>query len=673
MYLALEGDDSYQSQVAETAQPQVTQNAFPTAAQVFGTPPQKSVFSGQPVPPPTFQFGGKPPKLQFGAGSTEPEKEGVGLFRFGSGKKEKSKTEDGETEAKEEDLEKKEEAVKGEGKVPEVAKPPFSIGSKPSGRSRRAHRLGRRRSSRSRSPSPSSGEEQEEKEKESSPEQVPEASPAVVRQALSPAVAECQRAIFAAFLWQEGLVHDSMASAAYLKFHSELTKEMRQDLQREREKKSQAKPRKPVQQKTIEEKAEEEEGTKVEKEKKDKAESTEGKAEVAVLSPSEAEAPALSLYLPPTLNHLVTLWDEISGRALENSSLPFPPPKIPALAQEIQQRYEEERKEIEKRKKEKDKKSVPAAGGGSTTCELCDQGFPDPVTYHMKEAHPGCGKHASGWGYNSRGTFCSGWAGNCGDGGRGGSTWYLMCKDCHSKYLAIKDEAKKKGVKAIPLPKMKTKKPGKARSLPIVSAVQGMIQNAKFLLEISCGSEAQTEAKPQYRRQVSVPDVLPILTTQKQVSLEAPIPQKPSSYRPLFSRSISMAVGTETQPPKRTQSDSGEEESTTAQVPRQRTLDQLSPQESSPDTGSLMTKPSINLARLMYNRSKQGPDRKETRYSKVLRFVLRYHDLDGVRVSMKQSMRVAGVRAFALEVRHISLVWTSISSPRLVLDKKNIS
>ena len=39
------------------------------------------------------------------------------------------------------------------------------------------------------------------------------------RTALSPSVAECQRAVFAAFLWHEGLVHDAMACATYLKFN----------------------------------------------------------------------------------------------------------------------------------------------------------------------------------------------------------------------------------------------------------------------------------------------------------------------------------------------------------------------------------------------------------------------------------------------------------------------
>lgn len=31
------------------------------------------------------------------------------------------------------------------------------------------------------------------------------------KQAMSPSVAECARAVFAAFLWHEGIVHDAMA------------------------------------------------------------------------------------------------------------------------------------------------------------------------------------------------------------------------------------------------------------------------------------------------------------------------------------------------------------------------------------------------------------------------------------------------------------------------------
>jgi RCR-type E3 ubiquitin transferase len=44
------------------------------------------------------------------------------------------------------------------------------------------------------------------------------------KQALSPSVAETIRAIFAAFLWHEGLVHDAIACASFLKFHPSIPK-----------------------------------------------------------------------------------------------------------------------------------------------------------------------------------------------------------------------------------------------------------------------------------------------------------------------------------------------------------------------------------------------------------------------------------------------------------------
>lgn len=66
---------------------------------------------------------------------------------------------------------------------------------------------------------------------------------------------------------------------------------------------------------------------------------------------------------------------------------------------------------------------------------MCELYLPIPVTYHMRLVHPGCGKLANGRGYNSVGSYCEGWAGNCGDGGRGASSWYLMCEACHARYL----------------------------------------------------------------------------------------------------------------------------------------------------------------------------------------------------------------------------------------------
>ena len=38
-------------------------------------------------------------------------------------------------------------------------------------------------------------------------------------------MAESIRAVFAAFVWHEGIVHDTMAVASYLKFHPGLNKQ----------------------------------------------------------------------------------------------------------------------------------------------------------------------------------------------------------------------------------------------------------------------------------------------------------------------------------------------------------------------------------------------------------------------------------------------------------------
>ena len=693
IFLSLEGDESYQSQVINMAPQTPAQPVFPTAASVFGTPPQQKSIFGTPLVPPAppppalFQFG--VPKLQFGSTAEEPSKRP--LFKFGSLLKRMKKSE------------------KAKGGDSSMVKPSFSIGS-----ARgpvvlaRAHRRSKPawvvKHTKSASEDPpktdAAKEEEEEEEEERSAYSEPEESLAlqsistssVQRQALSPAVAECQRAIYAAFLWQEGLVHDALASAAYLKFHPELTKEMKMEPKiAEKEKEEEESEQKEGE----EEKVTEEGGRKGEKSGDKKEETKEGedagksaeegkehpvkkdekkrsakdvspeKQETIMKSPpsfmsSESDLKmAGHTLLPPTLNHLVTFWDEISAKVLNNSSVSFAPPKVPEVAQELQKRYEEEKKELEMRKKEKDKKPGAGGGGGSTACELCDQSYPDPVTYHMKEVHPGCGKHAKGWGYNSRGTFCSGWAGNCGDGGRGGSTWYLMCKECHTKYLAIKEEGKKKAVRTTPMPKMKTRKPGKPRVLPVISAVQGMIQNAKFLLEISCPFEKPattptTMLSPgpgSYMKQASLGRTESFETDTKKILTVTSDSDTNSEQRPAFLRSISLATHSSDKflsLRRNTSIESrGKEESP---LPRQRTAGSSLASSELSVTGPLVAKPSIYLARLMYNRSRHGAENKEIGYKKLLAFVLQYHDLNGLRVMMKQSMRVAGVRTFAMEV-----------------------
>ena len=124
-----------------------------------------------------------------------------------------------------------------------------------------------------------------------------------------------------------------------------------------------------------------------------------------------------------------------------------------------------------------------------TMCELCGGVFPNPVTYHMRQMHPGCGKHAFGKGYNSSGNFCGGWAGNCGEGGMGGSSWYLMCDRCREKYLKDKRHAQKEKEKAR---KLKKKGVGSYRHHTAISTPQEahliLKENAMFLLDLASAS-----------------------------------------------------------------------------------------------------------------------------------------------------------------------------------------
>ena len=78
-----------------------------------------------------------------------------------------------------------------------------------------------------------------------------------------------------------------------------------------------------------------------------------------------------------------------------------------------------------------------------TVCEMCKESHSNPVTYHMKTAHPGCGRDAGGYGYDNTGAYRTGWLGDCGDGGSGIRTWYLMCKECRDGYMARRGGSKK--------------------------------------------------------------------------------------------------------------------------------------------------------------------------------------------------------------------------------------
>ncbi|XP_073470388.1 E3 ubiquitin-protein ligase MYCBP2 isoform X11 [Aquarana catesbeiana] len=341
------------------------------------------------------------------------------------------------------------------------------------------------------------------------------------KEAMSPSVAECARAVFAAFLWHEGIVHDAMACSSFLKFNPDLSKEhapIRSSLNSQQpteEKEVKLKNRHSIEissalnmfhisphgpdiskmvsinknkvlsmltERTLHEKCED-----------SKHESS--PFEVSNHHPTKSRA-----LLPLTLQHLVAFWEDISLATIKAASqnMIFPSPGSCAVLKKKEGEKDNKKAKKEKKKKEK-AESRPrgnlfgemaqlAVGGPEkdTICELCGESHPYPVTYHMRQAHPGCGRYAGGQGYNSIGHFCGGWAGNCGDGGVGGSTWYLVCDRCREKYLREKQAAVREKVKQSRRKPVQLKTP---RSLPTMEAHQVIKANALFLLSLSSAAE----------------------------------------------------------------------------------------------------------------------------------------------------------------------------------------
>lgn len=289
-----------------------------------------------------------------------------------------------------------------------------------------------------------------------------------IKRAMPPSFAESIRAVFAALLWHEGVVHDAMACASFLKFHPGLPKEgatvvTRREagdprLQLSREQKAQQRHSVEVanaghylniRPSTLETLAKSGNCSlhNRSKHRKNAASLLLAAGEEQGASPQQKlqALPELVSVLPPALRCLVYLWEQICAgcvhivqtNALEqrdqrllspggrdNGELDGKDCKSGVGAGELGADKDPSKKC--KRKKKDD----------GSWCEICELFLPMPVTYHMRIAHPGCGKSAKGKGYNSVGIFCEGWAGNCGEGGKGASSWFLMCDTCREKYLA---------------------------------------------------------------------------------------------------------------------------------------------------------------------------------------------------------------------------------------------
>ncbi|CAH0546546.1 unnamed protein product [Brassicogethes aeneus] len=356
----------------------------------------------------------------------------------------------------------------------------------------------------------------------------------VAKEAMSPTVAESLRATFAAFLWHEGIVHDAMACASFLKFHPTLPKQGALVVTRHQEfpvdKRKQAL--------TKEEKARQRHSVEVSNAdhylhiKPSTLEALTRSAANASANRNRKKMPdgvikeeteqvyQTKSILPPALKSLVILWEELTSQCLQAISQ-----QLIETNSEKQKRNEKNESDnndargknlvLERESRRNRKKKVPSRNylediglssylhqsDGDTPCELCGDFFPHPVTYHMHQAHPGCGIHANGKGYNSGGNYCLGWAGNCGDGGTPGSSWYLMCENCRDKYIKSIRPGKHRKNRALHRRKAEEMKllstPG-----PILEPHLIIKNNAMFLLDLA--SSADTNIGSQIRNSTSL-------------------------------------------------------------------------------------------------------------------------------------------------------------------------
>ncbi|XP_074945254.1 E3 ubiquitin-protein ligase MYCBP2 isoform X44 [Phalacrocorax aristotelis] len=556
------------------------------------------------------------------------------------------------------------------------------------------------------------------------------------KQAMSPSVAECARAVFAAFLWHEGIVHDAMACSSFLKFNPDLSKEhapIRSSLTQQpaEEKETKLKNRHSLEISSalnmFNISPHGPDISKMGSINKNKVLSMlkepplhekceDGKTETTSFETSSHHTMKSKSPLPLTLQHLVAFWEDISLATIKAASqnMIFPSPGSCAVLKKKESDKDNKKTKKEKKKKEKvetrprgnlfGEMAQLAVGGPEkdTICELCGESHPYPVTYHMRQAHPGCGRYAGGQGYNSIGHFCGGWAGNCGDGGIGGSTWYLVCDRCREKYLREKQAAAREKIKQSRRKPMQVKTP---RALPTMEAHQVIKANALYLLSLSSAAEpsilcyhpakAFQSQLPSVKEGISedFPIKMPCLYLQtlarhhhenfvgyqddnlfqdemrylRSTSVPAPyisvtpdaspnVFEEPESNMKSMPPSLETSPITDTDLAKRTVFQrsysvvASEYDKQHSILPaRVKAIPRRRVNSGDAEVGSsLLRHPSPELSRLISAHSSLSKGERNFQWP-VLAFVIQHHDLEGLEIAMKQALRKSACRVFAME------------------------
>ena len=326
-------------------------------------------------------------------------------------------------------------------------------------------------------------------------------------------------------------------------------------------------------------------------------------------------------------------------------------------------------------------------------CEMCGHYFQHPVTYHMRTAHPGCGGHAGSKGYNSGGHYCGGWAGNCGDGGVGGSSWYLICEKCRSAHMSRHQNIDAKNRTNI----LKQPRKKSLVSFPVASSSPNhinshiiMTNNAMFLLDLA--SEASNnllfgnQSSSLNRKSTNSMMSSSMLNSVSELSNMDPNPfplvpfqcfhklgVRDSHLRLINDELVLDEVlksdlsceneGAEITPPEPFQN----EKKAAAAAANATNFSRSASVEHSVPENDVLTKPSEALQKLFIKGQNEGQQNViDILQRPVLSFVLQWNDLESLQIAMTQGLRKAVCRSFALQA--LNWLLRSVSQPACLHD-----
>ena len=414
--------------------------------------------------------------------------------------------------------------------------------------------------------------------------------------------------------------------------------------------------------------------------------------------PEESSSLAsLSTDLPPTIKLLVYLWDEVKSYCIQ-AILQQMIIASPTMSSTVKSYKKEKKSGLGRKRKSRGDEQAgiyeAEAAAASTAvavtgkvleeafhqlCEMCGHYFQHPVTYHMRTAHPGCGGHAGSKGYNSGGHYCGGWAGNCGDGGVGGSSWYLICEKCRSSHMSrhqnidaknrtnILKQPRKKSLVAFP-PPTASNSPNHINSHII------MTNNAMFLLDLasSCTTGTASNLMLQTSNSLKKMSASGLTSVSELSNMDPnPFPLVPfqcfnklgvrDSHLRLINdelvldevlKSDHIDQNDEITPPEQFQN-----ESKKANFSRSASV------ENSEAKNDVLTKPSEALQKLF---SKDQNNVIDILQRPVLSFVLQWNDLESLQIAMTQALRKSVCRSFALQA--LNWLLRSVSQPACLHD-----